>query len=249
MIAAVLLTTQIRCLAIDGLHVAREAVTGALDRLGFSLEEPITISTQSESAAADISALANSCIIGHSHAVGMQMSLDVDGLDYIAEVGMLTEVMLYHHEFNLPGGSIGSLRYGLGLKDYERIFVLLGTNDMIGGASYLPEFKTSMEALLDTVEELQPDAEVCLLSIAPLSKGFQEFCYYNYGLTQELIDDYNYTIRAIAVSRGMDYLDITTPLSDKNGYLAAEYDRNDGLHFNADGNQVILDTILTHMGT
>lgn len=248
LLAAVLLSMQFACKAVSSLDVARDAMSDALERLGCTLEEAIAVSTQEESDAAELSALDNCCIIGHSHAVGMQMALDVEGLDYIAEVGMITKNMLTHYDFDLPDGRVGGLRQGLEAREYERIFVLLGSNDIVGSAAYLPVFKSSMESLLDAVAEWQPDAEICLLSIAPLGKGFLEYCYYSYGLTQEIMDDYNYTLRSIAVSRGYDYLDITTPLSNEAGFLAKEFDRGDGLHFNADGNRMILDTILTHMG-
>ena len=248
-LAAALLSMQLSCRAAGSLGVAREAMLGALEQLGFPLEESIAVSTLAERDAADVSALDNSCIIGHSHAVGMQMMLEVEGLDYIAEVGMITENMLAHYDFDLPDGSVGGLRYGLEAKQYDRIFILLGSNDIIGGAPYLPVFKSSMETLLDAVSDLQPDAEICLLSIAPLSKGFLRFCSDSYGLTKEVMDDYNHALRSVAVTRDLDYLDITSPLSNEDGYLASEYDRGDGLHFNEDGNRVILETILTHLGT
>jgi len=249
LLAAVLLSMQFSCRAVSSLGIAREAIFEALQQLGYPLEEAIAVSTLDAGEAADVSALDNCCIIGHSHAVGMQMMLDVEGLDYIAEVGMITKNMLSHYDFDLPDGSSGRLQRGLEARQYDRIFVLLGTNDMIGGARYLPVFKASMETLLDTVAQLQPDAEICLLSIAPLSKGFLRFCSDSYGLTKEVMDDYNHALRSVAVTRDLDYLDITTPLSDDEGYLAAEYDRGDGLHFNKDGNRVILETILTHLGT
>lgn len=238
--AAVLLSTQLSCQAASGLQVARKAVFEALEKL-FTVEEPLTASER------DVSLLEDCCVIGHSHAVGMQMTLDVEELDYIAEVGLMAESMLYHPDFVLPDGGRGGLRRGLEAKSYERIFVLLGTNDMIGGASYLPVFKTSMETLLDTLEELQPEAEIYMLSIAPLGKGFKEFCYYNYGLTQEVMDEFNYSLRSLALSRDVELLNITDALSDESGHLAAEYDRGDGLHFNLDGNLVILDTMLAYL--
>ena len=246
-LAAVLLSTQLPCRAGSSLSAARLSVLAALEEIGFSASVATPDSTLAKAASADYSLLDNSCVIGHSHAVGMQMALDMIEPDYIAEVGIMTERMLVHGSFTLPDGSIGSLRRGLEGKSYERIFVLLGTNDMVGADSYLPVFKSSMETLLDAVAEWQPDAEICLLSIAPISKGFYEYCYYNHGLTRETMDDYNRALRSIAMGREIDFLDITTPLSDEKGYLAAAYDRGDGLHFNAEGNRVILDTIMSYL--
>lgn len=243
--AAVLLASGIHCHAMERRNV-RDAVSAALERLGISLNAPIGVSTRPEGEAADVSVLEGCCVIGHSHAVGMQMNLDIPGLDYIAEVGMLAESMLYHQEFPLPGGGKGSLRMGLEAGDYKRIFVLLGSNDILGGSAHLPNFERHMEKLLDVLEEYQPEAEICLLSIAPLGESFYNYCSYNYGLTMETVEDYNYTLRSLAVERDIDYLDITTPLQGENGFLSAACDRGDGLHFSREGNEAILQTILTH---
>lgn len=246
--AAVLLSFQICCYAASrsGMAVAREGVFLALEEIGLELSPPVAVSTLSESGTVDLSRLENACIIGHSHAVGMKQSLDLSVPDYIAEIGLTAETMLSCWDFVLPDGSVGDLKKGLAAKNYEQIYVLLGSNDIPGGMAHLPDFRQDMEELLYIVEVYQPKAEICLLSIAPIGESlmnyFNAFC----GLTQETMDDYNYTLRSIAVDRGFDYLDITTPLSDASGFLAKEYDQGDGLHFTKAGNEIILNTILTH---
>lgn len=246
--AAVLCSTFLICRAADfeTRSHARHAIFSALEKLGFDIAAPITISTTPESEAADPIILENACVIGHSHAVGMQTALDVKGLDYIAEVGLMAGSMLTHQEFSLPSGDIGSLRMGLAAKDYDRIYVLLGSNDVPGGSAHLPSFRRSMEKLLDVLMEYQNEADIYLLSIAPLGESFYRYCHYNHGLTPDIFDEYNYVLRSLAIEHDAEYLDITSALRGEDGFLAAEYDQGDGLHFNAAGNQVILDSILTH---
>ena len=248
--AAVLLSSAVVGCAsgVESTALVRTAVFEALCQLGIELPEPIAIPTVEKSDRADLSVLENSCVIGHSHAVGMQMTLEVPGLDYIAEVGLMAGGMLSHNDFKLPTGELGTLRMGLERENYDRIYVLLGSNDILGGSDHLPGFTHEMEKLLDVLVEYQPDARICLLSVAPLSESFTRYCLYNSAMSETSIKDYNYALRALAVSRGIEYLDITTPLSDERGYLSADFDRGDGLHFNEAGNEVILETILTHTG-
>lgn len=246
--AAVLLSSQIACQAAarSSLAIARETAFAALERIGFALEPPIDNSTLPESELSDISCMENTCIIGHSHAVGMKQTLEMDVPDYIAEIGMTAKSMLSYYGFSLPDGSTGNLKKGLAAKNYDRIYILLGSNDIPGGASHLPSFRQQLEEFLYIVEVYQPKAEICLLSIAPLGENLLSYFNGYCGLTQETLDDYNYVLRSVAADFGFDYLDITTPLSDAEGFLAEGYDQGDGLHFTKSGNEAILNTILTH---
>ncbi|MBE6968578.1 MAG: hypothetical protein E7442_00435 [Ruminococcaceae bacterium] len=201
----------------------------------------------SRHAAQDTSLLKNSCVIGHSHAVGMQMVWDVDEVNYIAEVGLTALGMLVQDDFSLPGGGTGGLRAGLSSRIYDKFYILLGTNDVLGCENHLPVFKSHMEELLILIEEYQPKAEICLLSIAPFGEGFFRYCEINYGLTQDIMNEYNEALRDLASDYSIDYLDISTVLSNDEGFLSADYDRGDGLHFNEDGYQAILRTMLTYL--
>ena len=187
------------------------------------------------------------CIIGHSHAVGLQTSQSHNQVDYIAEVGMTAGSMLLHDKFALPNGGEGSLREGLEAEGYKRIYVILGCNDMLSGESPA-SFRLNMEKLLELIKECQPEAKICLLSIAPLSEGFFRHCRVSFGLPENADGEFNCILRDLALDYEADYLDIGSVLSDEKGFLAPQYDRGDGLHFNSDGNRKILDTILTHSG-
>ena len=198
-------------------------------------------------ASPDTGLLKNSCVLGHSHAVGMQMVWDVEEVDYIAEVGLTALGMLIQDDFSLPGGGTGGLRAGLSSRNYDKFYILLGTNDVLGCENHLPVFKGHMEELLLLIEEYQPEAEICLLSIAPFGEGFFRYCEINSGLTEDIMNGYNDALRDLATDHSIDYLDISTVLSNEDGFLSADYDRGDGLHFNEDGYQAILQTMLTHL--
>ena len=117
--AAILLGSTLTCKAagygLDG--SARDAVFSALEELGFEMPDPIYVSTQPKSNATDTSSLADTCIVGHSHAVGLRTFLNVPELNYIAENGMMASSMLkWYQEFHLYDGSVGNLYDGLAKK-------------------------------------------------------------------------------------------------------------------------------------
>ncbi len=200
-------------------------------------------SSVTEGEPADGSWFDDVCVIGHSHAVGMSLTLGIDSIDYYAVSGMSAVDILGCGDFSLPDGSAGTLRQGLSMKSYGKVYLILGTNDMPGGYANLPRFRQSMRDVIDTVQELQLGAEIYLLAIAPVGRVY---CDYSPNFRMEYVTAYNRVLKTLSRDYGIAYLDVFTPLSTSDGYMREDIARSDGLHFTADGYALIKDYILTH---
>ena len=209
------------------------------------IEKPaVPASSCAESRADNTADLSGCCLIGHSHAVGMQMTLGLDGMDVMAVNGMSAVGALASPDFPLPDGSVGYLSDGLRMRHYQTVYLLLGTNDMPGGIWNLPRYIDSMRSIIKMVKASQPGARIILLSVAPVgamyAQGWPE-------IAEDVIPAYNRALKSLSRDCCVDYLDIYTALADEHDLIRAEYGNGvDGLHFNPQGYQAILDVMLEH---
>lgn len=123
-------------------------------------------------------------------------------------------------------------------KNYKTIFIMFGMNEI--GWSYSDIFVEDYKELIDEIQTKMPDAKIYLLSITPITKA-QEADKES-DLKTDRIKEYNNLIKQIADDKNINYLDINSYLSDKNGFLADD-DSPDGYHLQPNCSLRLVDTI------
>ena len=111
-------------------------------------------------------------------------------------------------------------------KSYKRIILVYGTNEMGYDRGYV---RAAFERFLDTVAELQPQAELWLCTAPPVNGALIR----TEGLTEENCRRINDMLADLAQKRGLGLLDVWPLFADENGSLAPE-DTVDGIHLSAD---------------
>ena len=126
----------------------------------------------------------------------------------------------------LEDGSVGTILEGLAQKPYGKIYILLGINEI----SMRPEdFRAAYETLLDRIAEIQPDADIYIEGLSPVTRWKSEQSPY---FNMENIRAYNSELYELAAGRGLYYIDLCEALADEEGYLPDDCD-TDGVHFAA----------------
>ena len=101
----------------------------------------------------------------------------------------------------------------------------------------LDTFRFYYEKLLDAIQAASPDTVLILQSIFPVTAA-------STAITNEMIDNANLVIRAIAADRGLVFVDANRVLKDTNGYLAAAYCNSaDGIHLSEAAYAKILENL------
>lgn len=121
------------------------------------------------------------------------------------------------------------------VKAEPRIVVLcIGINDINLGRS-LDDLAQDVEQLIDLLRSGSPRTELLVLSLPPSGRT----------ATQAKLEAHNAWLRTTCAQRGIEFLDITTPLM-KDGLL--DPDRTyDGLHLNAQGYRILAELLRTHI--
>ena len=109
-------------------------------------------------------------------------------------------------------------------KQYRRIFVLFGINEL---GFQVNGFIDLYAELLAEIAENEPEAEIFILSLTPITeKRAEESDLF----TKERVLEFNEALRKMAERSGCEYMDLYSVLADENGWLP-EAASMDGIHF------------------
>ena len=126
----------------------------------------------------------------------------------------------------LSDGTAATMLDALLEKQYGRIYVLLGINELGFNRDGFVELYAE---LLGTIAAAEPDAELIVMSLTPIT---QKRSNSEDLFTREKILDFNTAIRAMVEERGYTYMDLYAAFADANGWLPPE-SSTDGVHFTA----------------
>ncbi len=133
----------------------------------------------------------------------------------------------------------GSLISQMNAKQYGKVYILLGINEI----GYDPDyFKTQYAGMLDTIIAGQPDADIYVMGLTPVSEHKSTT---DSTFTMDRVRAYNDRLLALAIEKGCYYLDLCEALANEDGYLPADV-TTDGVHFAASHYQVWLEYLRTH---
>ena len=164
--------------------------------------------------------------IGDSRTEGLKYADNLGEAAYFSSVGMTVYSVMGTKCYD---DAFGYHYLGIVLTEqtFDKIFIHLGLNECGGDHDrFLKEYRT----LIETVQRTQPEATVILQEIMTVSKGKA----LDTRFSLERINYLNEQIRLIADEYGVQYMDTNGWLSDEEGYLLEELNR-DGCHLYATG--------------
>jgi hypothetical protein len=206
-------------------------------------EEPfdfsaVPVSSVSGSLAVGDSYFDDACFIGHSLVVGMQTFFYLDNASYYAVNGISASKMLTYDDFDLDSThededgeevrDTGTLEQALEEKDFGKVYIMLGTNELSSAAGDVAAYYNAMTQLVAMVQRLQPGAVVYLISVTPVSRECSTA--EDSRFTRENVVLFNNRLRQVATEQNVNYLDVFSLLCDSQGYLPEDASTADGIH-------------------
>lgn len=135
------------------------------------------------------------------------------------------------------------LETAVGMIQPDKIYILLGTNDvaLYGVEATIQNADTEISRLL----EASPGSKIIIQSVTP--KYISEATAND--LDNEDIDQLNEALKAFAEEKNYTYLDIAQQFKDENGNLAPDYcsdKENMGIHFSRQAYDMWIEYLYTH---
>ncbi|MBQ3390655.1 MAG: hypothetical protein IJG57_06275 [Firmicutes bacterium] len=165
--------------------------------------------------------------VGDSRTEGMKFYSGVDNADFFSGKSMNVSKVLKGETVNVGGQEL-SLQDLLKKKTYNKVYISLGLNEL--GWTSKDSFVESYGTLIDQVKEAQPDAEVFVQLLFPVSskKSASDKVFNNAN-----IKACNDRLTKLAEDKDVKVLDPSPPLVDTTGALKMEA-TSDGVHINSD---------------
>lgn len=170
---------------------------------------------------------ADDLFIGDSISTGLYLYGKLDKKNVAAGIGY-TPYKAYSEAVELyDGTSATALEYAQKMQP-KRIFVMLGSNGM-GSSTDIEGMKSTYKTLLEKLTDSCPNSEVYCVSVSPVTADSTSAA--SAGITNEMISDFNASVKGMCGDMGLRYLDLYSLLINESGYFSTDYAEVDGLHF------------------
>jgi len=181
----------------------------------------------------------DAAVIGNSLVDGFRLYSGLDTCDIFAATSLSVFGLDSARSFNLRGGGAGTVYEALASKSYGKVYILLGINEI---GSNTASFIDTYAGMLDRIVALQPDADIYIMSLTPVSAAKSSS---NSTFTKARVTEYNAALYELAKEKACFYIDLVEALGDEDGYLPARVSW-DGVHFEASHYRVWADYLRTH---
>lgn len=193
----------------------------------------------SEQASMDDDFFANSAILGNSLVDGLRLYSNLKTLNYFCATSVSVVSAMNTSSTTLANGSKGTLVQALCQKQYDRIYIELGINEIGYDVNYFIQLYGEM---VDTIAQAEPNADIYILSVLPVTeKKSSSSSVFN----MDRVNMYNEALRALAEEKQCWYMDVCTPLQGSDGYLPSDWS-GDGVHLHAQYYAVWEECMRTH---
>ena len=165
--------------------------------------------------------------VGDSRTQGLANFGRLGNATYFANVG-LSVYSIQSVRIGLADVGKGNLKSLLMKKDFGKIYISLGLNEIMGDHDNLI---TKYQEVIDMIQEIEPDAVIILQGIMTVGreKAAVKACFH-----PDYIASLNERIKGLAVGDKMRYIDVNEWIADEEGYLPDGWSK-DGTHPYADG--------------
>lgn len=195
----------------------------------------------------------DACFIGHSLVVGMKNYFHLPNADFYAVSGISAKKMLTYDRFQLEEtyeddegktvNKLGGVSDILSEKDYGKIYIMLGVNELGPETDHLNMYYNSMQKLVDIVKGAQPDAIIYLISITPIG---QERSEGSANFNRENAIKFNDALQNVSLEKNVYYIDAFSAYCDSRGYMPADCATGDGIHILSGKYSVLKELLLSH---
>ncbi|MBP5166004.1 MAG: hypothetical protein ILP09_01940, partial [Oscillospiraceae bacterium] len=175
-----------------------------------------------ESEAVDDEYFSDSAFIGNSIMEGFMLYGGIKTADYYAKKSINVVNISTNQVIPSPEGDI-TIMDALASKAHSKIFILLGINEISFSTD---RFCECYGSLIADIRELQPEADIYILSLTPVTRSKSEE---GSKFSKEHILEYNDSLRRLAVKEKVHYVDIYASMADEEGFLP-ENGSFDGIH-------------------
>lgn len=163
--------------------------------------------------------------IGNSRTVGLGMNCGKPLATFYASTGLNVDTIATSATINLDNGTKGTVYDALGQKQFRRVFIMFGINEI--GWPYWDGFETRYEAVIERVRALQPEAKIYVQSVLPVNSLAVNK---DPVFTTENVDAINEYVRRAAEAQGAIYLDVNSVFREADGSLPMDAAPTDGIH-------------------
>ena len=165
---------------------------------------------------ADISYFDDALFIGDSRTVGLYEYGGLGNAEVFAHSGM-SIYKVFNEEFKLKSGEVTTLETALQTKQFGKIYIMLGINEL----GY--DFQKTVDHFYDAValiRELQPNALVYIqANLHITNKKSEESDLFN----NTNINNFNQAVGELADGKSIFYLDVNPLYDDEEGGLSEEF--------------------------
>ncbi len=174
----------------------------------------------------DSSYFDDAVFIGDSRTRSLQLYSGLNNTTFLADTG-LTIYTVLDKQMTASTGEKTTVRNYLTSHQFQKIYLMLGVNEL--GTGTTESFVASYSEVLQTIQELQPDALIYLQAILNISQSkHNEGTYIN----NDTIHERNELLKTLADNQHIYWLDANPAICDENGYLIETY-TFDGVHLQA----------------
>lgn len=178
------------------------------------------------------------CFLGDSRTKGLLEYSTLPSYHGFYKVGTTAYAACVEREYTADNYYYGNVLDMIERVDFDTYYIAYGTNDL---ALENPEqFIENMKVIIDHIKEFHPDAIIYVENILPMGKAFADA---NPKFTNGRAKGYNTALLNMCKEYGdLIYLDVAPCLTGLDGNAIASY-TVDGLHFNSEGYQKVIDFI------
>ncbi len=164
--------------------------------------------------------------IGDSRTVGLGEYSGLDGATFYASLGLNVYDVMDDPWVEVDGKKI-TLKEALKSKDFKKIYLMLGINEI--GTGTAEKFAKKYKEVVDELQVLQPNATIYIQGIIYVSeKKMNE----NPVFSNWIVNERNTELRKIADNKNVFYLNINEVYQTEQEHLNPEY-TSDGVHIKA----------------
>lgn len=181
-----------------------------------------------------------SAVIGHSLMEGFEGFAKVDAnIHFFTATGLSAADASGYSKFTLPDGGTGTLADGLGQKDFSKVYIMLGVNEITISKDRLKE---NMANLIRIVRDNQPEGiPIYVLNITPTTRAKSDESDFNQANVKRL----NEALAELCQEQECYLVDLWSCFADEDGFLPADKS-TDGIHLKSTQYRLMADYILSH---
>lgn len=161
--------------------------------------------------------------VGDSITTGIELYGMMENTDVLAGTGINLLTIYTAQVVKQDDGSRITIMDGLKNKQYKKVYVMLGGNEVRDEAK--EQFLKNYSRVIDDIKKLQPNALIYIQSITPVT------LQNHYNMNNQRIDEYNEALSDLCEEKDVYYVNVAESMKDESGMLPNAASPADGMHF------------------